>query len=214
MESDVNITRIPPFQEWKKRKLLVIHMEAPHLDVETCLKLARIPFSVLEFDDEKLINKIKTQLNECIGIIITGSINYGQELPAVPNMVMEAKVPKLGLCYGCEELGQFLGANIIDCNPPLGEKSEVAAKLEKCVLFDGIDTDDQTMVTMAHDNMIDKVPDGCRVIASTDLTPVAGFECPDMGIFGLQFHPEKGWLGDIIFKNFFNFCEDFKSGLN
>ena len=51
--------------------------------------------------------------------------------------------------------------------------------------------------------MIGELSSDCKKIASTRLTPIAGFENIKKGIFGLQFHPEKGFIGEIIFKNFF-----------
>lgn len=201
-----DLTRIPSFNSWSRRKLLVLHMETAKLDIESCLEMAEIPFISMEYDEGAIIKKIEREADKCFGIVITGSVDSRGTLPAVPTTLFEKDLPKIGVCYGYEALGQYLGANLIYCNPPFGEKSEVIVTLKKSLLFEGLDISEPTMVTMAHEFTLDKVPPGCCLIASTELSPVAGFECLDKGIFGLQFHPEKGWMGDIIFKNFFNFC--------
>ena len=36
---------------------------------------------------------------------------------------------------------------------------------------------------------------------------VAGFEKIKDKIFAIQFHPEKGILGNLVFQNFFNICK-------
>jgi len=72
VNSDLHLTRVPPFQAWKKRKLLVLHMETPMLDVETCLKGVRIPFVSLPFDEVALEEDIENHLDDSIGIVITG----------------------------------------------------------------------------------------------------------------------------------------------
>lgn len=209
MNSHLGLTRVPPFKSWIKRKILVLHMEAPALDVETCLKMSEIPFISLPYDEKDIKEDITTILDECFGVIITGSRKVKEKLPPLPGIILDSNLPHLGLCYGCEILGIHMGASVIECNPPIGEYSEVDITLYPSLLFKGLDIRSDEIVTMAHSYMLNEAPPGCDVIASTKKTPIAGFECPSKGIFGLQFHPEKGWLGEIIFKNFYNFCKDF-----
>jgi len=212
VNSDLHLTRVPPFQAWKKRKLLVLHMETPMLDVETCLKGVRIPFISLPFDEVALEKDIENHLDDSIGIIITGSRLVDRKLPELPHIVAECGLPKLGICYGHEALGKYLGSDIVKCNPPAGEMSRVITKFYPSVLFNGINMEDETIEKMEHFYMLDKLPNDCKLIASTKLTPIAGFECIEKGIFCIQFHPEKGFNQDMIFKNYFDFCVKFDKG--
>jgi GMP synthase-like glutamine amidotransferase len=38
------------------------------------------------------------------------------------------------------------------------------------------------------------------------MTPIAGFHHEEKEIWGLQFHPEKDWIGDEVLKNFYQYC--------
>lgn len=202
----LDIKRIQSFEEWKKRKLLVLHMETRFLDVESCLRMSEVPFYALSCEDDKLEEKIKKLKTEISGLIITGSRKKHEDLPGVPEFVLDLDIPILGLCYGNEWLIQMLGGKIIECNPPMGEYSEVEAVFENSIIFQGIDISQKIIVTMAHNYMIGELPLGCKKIASTKLTPIAGFENAEKRLFGLQFHPEKGYLGEPIFSNFYDYC--------
>ena len=203
----LDLKRIKSFEDWNRRKLLVIHMETRNLDVEACLRISAIPFYAIMYNMKDLNKKIEEIKPEITGIIITGSIKNREKYPDLPDTVTKLNVPILGICYGNEWLARKLGGKIIECNAPVGEYSEVEAELEESILFEGIDTSAKTIVTMAHKYMMNDLPKGCRKIASTKLTPIAGFENLSKKVFGLQFHPEKGYLGGIVFKNFFNYCE-------
>ena len=48
----------------------------------------------------------------------------------------------------------------------------------------------ESEVWMSHSDSIISVPDGFTITASTPEAPVAAFEDPDKGLFGVQFHPE------------------------
>ena len=208
MESKLALNRVQPFMSWINNKILVMHMEAPHLDVEIQLRANRIPFTSVAYDDPNVDEILKSKLNECFGIIISGSRVTSIQLPL---RILESKLPKLGLCYGMEELGSYLGSEIIDCNDGVGEYSEVIARLYPSVLFKGIDTSAGQMVFMAHKYMLASLPKNCRLIAETNETPIAGFENTEIGVFGLQFHPEKSWTDGIPFLNFYRFCENFNA---
>ena len=202
---EVYLKRLKSYQDWKKNKLLVIHMITPMLDVETCLNMSKIPFEAISINDNNFELNIRKHINESLGVIITGSRKKDGNLPGLPEIVTESGIPIIGLCYGNEWLCQISGGSLEECNPPIGEYSEVECLLGDSLLFEGI-SDKEQIVTMAHDYMISKLPMGSKSIASTDLTPIAGFELLRKKMFGLQFHPEKGYLGELIFSNFFKYC--------
>ncbi len=43
---------------------------------------------------------------------------------------------------------------------------------------------------MSHRDSVTAAPAGARVTASSETTPIAAFEDPDRGLYGVQFHPE------------------------
>ena len=202
----LGLKRVPPFKEWRRDKILVIHMEAIHLDVEDCLRSSEVPFKSIAYNDENIDELLPDLISESSGIIISGSTKKNQKYPKVPQIALDSDLPKLGICYGCEALGIYMGAHLTECNSGVGEYGETGCVLKPSPLFEGIDVSENIPVHMAHHLMLDSIPDGCKVIAATRQTPIAGFETPDQKNFGLQFHPEKNWLGDIIFKNFYEIC--------
>jgi GMP synthase (glutamine-hydrolysing) len=47
----------------------------------------------------------------------------------------------------------------------------------------------QQVVWMSHRDSVTAAPGGARVTASSETTPIAAFEDPDRGLYGVQFHP-------------------------
>ena len=181
-------------------------METLDSNIESRLKMCDIPFISLLYSDEKYPEKVRKM--DFFGIIISGSKNSDPDLlPGVCDIILDSKVPKLGICYGAELLAEHLGAKIREQKESDKEYFPVIGKLYPSRLFEGIDVNSDVIVNMHHDYVFD-CPKGCKIIASTDKTPVAGFEDTEKNIFGLQFHPEKGILGNLIFKNFFEICSN------
>jgi GMP synthase-like glutamine amidotransferase len=205
-ESDEHsIVRIQSHKEFLERKILVIHMKTDDLNIESHLKILNIPFISLSYSDEDLIKKIRSE--KYFGIIISGSRRSDPNLlPGIPEEILKSNLPKLGICYGAEVIAQDLGVSIVKQKKEDRENSPVIAKLKESPLFDGISVDCDVIITMNHNNSFG-CPEGCKIIASTKKTPVAGFERIKDKIFAIQFHPEKGMLGNLIFKNFFNICK-------
>jgi GMP synthase (glutamine-hydrolysing) len=194
------MSKLLNYDKWETRTILVINMQTESTDLQDELSMMKIPHDILDCEDEELEEKFKK--GKYCGIIISGG-GYDTFKPSVPKSVLESKVPILGICYGHEMLGELLGSKLVDCNPPMGEMSTVMCKLYKSKLFS---QEQETMVQMHHVKMLDKVPEGATIIASTDMTFVAGFEHAKKKMWGLQFHPERGFLGGEVFKNFYKVC--------
>lgn len=198
------------FNEWNEGKIAVIHMKtSPHY-VPRALDSVGVPYIEFEHFDPELYEKIQSD-PKIIGIIIGGAkLEKGEVLPELPGNVLEFNKPKMGICLGHEILGVHLGANLVDCNggfkTGVGEFSEVEVKIYPDLIYDGLDTPSEQMAKMEHYYMLDKVPPGSKLIASTHLTPVAGFHHYGKEIWGFQFHPEKDWMRTIILKNFYKYC--------
>ena len=71
------------------------------------------------------------------------------------------------------------------------------------------DTPDEQTVWMSHRDAVTTLPEGFRVIASTETCPVAAMECAERKIYSTQFHPEvkHTQYGNQMLGNFlFNIC--------
>ena len=196
------------FNKWSRKRIGLFNMTKYPGQIISSLDLLGIPHIVLQAEDMDLEKDFEFSEKSICGIIISGGlIEPYHALPSVPTEALKCGLPKLGICLGNEILGTYLGSNLIDCNPTAkGEYGEVIAKLEEDMIFNGIDISQEQMVKMEHYKMLDKIPPGAKLIASTNMTPIAGFHHKEKEVWGLQFHPEKDWSGEIIFKNFYQHC--------
>lgn len=188
--------------------MAIIHIPGSTDELLAAYTLMDIPHILYQGDDPDLSNKFIQDSDSICGISIGGGISKGSigTDVSLPDLILSFQVPKLGICLGHEILGTFLGGNLVDCNPPVGEYGEVIAKFYPNKIFEGLDIEEKYPVKMYHHKMLESLPQGSSLIASSRLTPIAGFYHREKEIWGLQFHPEKDWINTLIFKNFYNFC--------
>ncbi len=141
-----------------------------------------------------------------IGIIFTGgpSSVFDEGAPRVDDKLLEAGVPVLGICYGCQLIADMTGGVVAEGPREYGRQ---VLRVEKSKLFEGVKT--ESMCWMSHTNYIEKLPEGFRVTATTPTCPVAAMENTDRGLYGVQFHPEVMHTeeGSRILRNFlYNVC--------
>ena len=195
------------YNRWLKNRIGILNMTPYKSQIISSMDLLNIPTLVFQYSESLKKEFDIAEKNICGFIISGGFIKKGEIPPNLPMNILNSSLPKLGICLGHEIFGTYLGSSLIPCNSPGGgEHGEVMIKLHKNVIFEGIETNIMETVKMEHDLMLDSVPPGSDIIASTHMTPVAGFHSETKNIWGLQFHPEKDWMGDIILKNFYNIC--------
>jgi len=141
------------------------------------------------------------------GIIFTGGPNsvYGDGAPRVNKEVFEMGVPVLGICYGHQLTAFTLGGNVE--SPDIREYGKTEVKLAKeSLLFDGIE-EELAQSWMSHTDYVSNVPEGFKIVATTEQCPVAAMENSERRIYGVQFHPEvehtlfgKKMLSNFLFK--------------
>ena len=202
--------KIFSFQRWSKNKIAVFHMMKSSGEILATLDTLEIPYDIFEGEDPVEEGSFKHMEERYCGIIISGGLIEPYHVyPSIPESVIKSKLPKLGICLGCEILGTYLGSELTDCSPETkGEYGAVLANLKENLLFDGFELDytKRHVVRMEHYKMLDKLPKGSELIASTNFTPIAGFYHKRDEIWGLQFHPEKNWLKSKLFPNFYKYC--------
>ena len=141
-----------------------------------------------------------------IGVIFTGgpSSVFDEGAPRVDDKLLEAGVPVLGICYGCQLIADMTGGVVAEGPREYGRQ---VLRVEKSKLFEGVKP--ESMCWMSHTNYIEKLPEGFRVTATTPTCPVAAMENADRGLYGVQFHPEVMHTeeGSRILRNFlYNVC--------
>jgi len=148
---------------------------------------------IFPFDiDFKKINDFKAN-----GIILSGGPNsvYEQETPSAPQEIFSLNIPILGICYGMQTIVNQLGGKVQTSNEREFGYAEVRAHGHSKLLSeiqDKINNDGHGLldVWMSHGDKVTDLPEGFKVIASNQSTPVAGIANELKNIYGFQFHPE------------------------
>jgi GMP synthase (glutamine-hydrolysing) len=138
------------------------------------------------------------------GIVLSGGPKsvYAPGAPSVERKLFELGVPVLGICYGQQAMAQALGGEVSNTGIAEFGKTPLSVGIPGSVLFDELPVEQQ--VWMSHNDAVVRAPDDFRTTASTSAAPVAAFEAPDRGLYGVQFHPEVAhtpWGLDLL-KNF------------
>ncbi len=143
------------------------------------------------------------------GIILSGgpSSVYEHNAPTMDRKILKLGIPVLGICYGEQLLGKFIGANVLGGKLKEFGKKELHVK-KPGKLLKGFEKKEQ--VWMNHGDLVEKLPKDFEVLALTDTCPVAAFENNEKRIYGIQFHAEVVHTpkGTEILKNFiFDICK-------
>jgi GMP synthase (glutamine-hydrolysing) len=124
------------------------------------------------------------------GLILSGgpSSVYAPKAPLPDKGVFDLGVPVLGICFGVQLFGHFLGGKV-----ERGEKREygkgtLTIKDKSCPLFKKLPK--TTQVWNSHGDKLTKLPTGFKPVAATENSDYAAIENRARHFYGLQFHPE------------------------
>ncbi|MFT7413369.1 MAG: GMP synthase (glutamine-hydrolyzing) [Methylophagaceae bacterium] len=131
------------------------------------------------------------------GIILSGGPDstIGNEAPVAPQCVFELGIPVLGICYGMQTMAMQLGGQVESSAHREFGYAQIRARGHSAFLRD---IEDHTTVEgyglldvwMSHGDRVSKIPEGFKVIASTESAPFAGMADEQRQFYGVQFHPE------------------------
>lgn len=133
----------------------------------------------------------RDELADARGVILSGGPQsvFGDDAVPFNADLLELPVPLLGLCYGHQLVSQLLGGEVRNLNRgEYGRTTLALAGEEGSPLLAGVSA--RTEVWMSHSDTVLAPPPGFRVLATTDLCPVAAMAHETRPVFGLQFHPE------------------------
>ncbi len=112
---------------------------------------------------------------------------YAEGAPLADPEIFELGVPTLGICYGMQLMARELGG-VVEAND-VSEYGKAEVELDgSAALFRDLPA--EQVVWMSHRDSVTAAPAGARVTASSETTPIAAFEDPERGRYGVQFHPE------------------------
>jgi GMP synthase (glutamine-hydrolysing) len=123
------------------------------------------------------------------GLILSGgpASVYEPDAPSLDPEVLGVGLPVLGICYGQQFMTQALAGEVRATGLREYGRTELFVDDPGVLLADLPATD---TVWMSHGDTVVRAPDGFRVTAHTESTPVAAMEDRERGLFGVQFHPE------------------------
>lgn len=131
------------------------------------------------------------------GIILSGSpesVTENHVLQA-PQIVFEMGIPVLGICYGMQTMTQQLGGKVETSTHREFGYAQIRARghskllsgIEDHLSAEGFGLLD---VWMSHGDRVVELPEGFKLIASSDGAPIAGMANEEKNFYALQFHPE------------------------
>jgi GMP synthase (glutamine-hydrolysing) len=126
---------------------------------------------------------------DVIGIILSGGPQsvYSRKAPHPDPAIFELGVPILGICYGVQLMGHFLGGDVEHSKArEYGHGTLTITRPGK--LFAGLPR--KLRVWNSHGDKLTKLPPGFRAIGTTDNSPFAAVEDAQRRFYGIQFHPE------------------------
>lgn len=149
-------------------------------------------------------NKFPHDDPSVIGVILSGSpfSVYDDKAFRADLSQIRRRLPVLGICYGAQFMAYSEGGKV----EPAATREYGRALLEKVdgndPLMAGIKPGSQ--VWMSHGDTITSIPDGFKIIASTDKVACAAYRIEDKQTWGVQFHPEvyHSLDGTLLLKNF------------
>ncbi len=124
-----------------------------------------------------------------IGIIFSGGPQsvYASQAPHPDPAVFELGVPILGICYGVQLMGHFLGGRVAHSKArEYGHGHLTIRKPGK--LFAGLPR--ELRIWNSHGDKLTKLPPGFSATAVSENSPYAGIEDAKRRFYGIQFHPE------------------------
>ncbi len=154
-------------------------------------------------------NRFTGKEDDLKGVILSGSpFSVKDPNSPVPDLsAVKGKIPILAICYGAQWIAHNFGGEVF----PSGSREYGRAILEVkdagSPLLSKIP--DTSQVWMSHGDTITKLPEGARIIASTEDVENAAYRIAGEETFGVQFHPEVYHTaqGARILENFIkNIC--------
>jgi GMP synthase (glutamine-hydrolysing) len=131
----------------------------------------------------------KLKEDNVVGIILSGGPQsvYSRRAPHPDTAIFELGLPVLGICYGVQLMGHFLGGDV-EHSKEREYGHGVLTITKPGRLFAGLPK--KVRVWNSHGDKLTKLPPGFRAIGTTENSPFAAIEDASRNFYGIQFHPE------------------------
>ena len=135
-------------------------------------------------------NKVPVLDGTVKGIILSGSPCSVRDTnaPQVNLEGIKGSYPLLGICYGAQYLAYKFGGDVEGSLAREYGRAMLEVEDASSPLLEGVSA--RSQVWMSHGDTISRLPDGAKVIASTDSVANAAYSFEDEQTYAVQFHPE------------------------
>lgn len=126
------------------------------------------------------------------GVILSGGPASVTEAnsPRAPQEVFELGLPVLGICYGQQTMVTQLGGLVEGSDHREFGRAYVEVS-GACALFQGVwAVGAKEQVWMSHGDRVTRLPEGFRVVGTSEGAPCAAIANDDKRFYAVQFHPE------------------------
>jgi len=122
--------------------------------------------------------------------------------PRINEEILDLGVPVLGICYGMQLLVQHFGGQVEPASAREYGRARLRLDAREDPLFQELP--DESVVWMSHGDRVTRLPQGFRVIGTSENSPFAAIAHSHEPIYGLQFHPEvvHTEVGTRLIQNF------------
>jgi GMP synthase (glutamine-hydrolysing) len=124
-----------------------------------------------------------------VGIILSGGPQsvYSKKAPHPDAKIFELGVPILGICYGVQLMGYFLGGEVEHSKAREYGHGHLTIK-RPGKLFAGLPR--KLRIWNSHGDKLTRLPPGFVSTAVSENSPFSGIQDAKRGFYGIQFHPE------------------------
>jgi len=144
------------------------------------------------------------------GIILSGgpSSVLDDDSPQLDPALVELDLPILGICYGLQLLAHQLGGLVEKSDDREYGRAILKQEVDDPLFADHAgDTERggaERIVWMSHGDRVLRLPDGFRVLGTSENSPFAAVRHAERPIWGVQFHPEVAHTegGEALLRNF------------
>jgi GMP synthase (glutamine-hydrolysing) len=175
----------PPRIDEAERPVLVLDLGGQYAQlIARRVREARVYSELVRHD----VSPEEIRRRDPVALILSGgpASVYAPDAPGVDPALFELGIPALGICYGAQLMARELGGQVERTGA--SEFGKTALRVEGGDLFAGLPAEQTCW--MSHRDTVTIPPEGGVVTAGSPSTPVAAFEAPARGVYGVQFHPE------------------------
>lgn len=124
-----------------------------------------------------------------VGIILSGGPQsvYAKQAPHPDPEIFRLGVPVLGICYGVQLMGHFLGGKVEHSKAREYGHGHLTVK-KPGKLFKGLPR--KLRIWNSHGDKLAKLPPGFVAIGTSENSPFSAIEDAKRRFYGIQFHPE------------------------